>query len=556
MADLSYFHGVKLEESPDTPSLLRVNRFGISFFNGTAVNADAATFPLNTPTLVTSPTQANLLGDSWLKSALETHFGEGGSYAIVNRVAVGANAEETQANLIGDASTQTGIYAALKAKSLLSVAPQVIQPRVLVTEGDVGTYIEDGVVSITVTNGGAGYTSAPTVAISGSGDAAATAVINKHKVVAIAITNAGDDYTSAPTIAISAPPAGGVQATATCTVTDGEITAISITNQGSGYVTAPTVTLTGGAGSGAILTAALGGPVTSVIVVEPGEDYASTPTISFSGGAGSGAAAVANLGDVGSPFISALATVCPQIRARAYVDGPNTTNAEAVRFRATINSDRILVLDPKVLKSVNGTPVQKPMAPVYAGVRSRVVASAEGVSGSVSNKKTRTIDGVARTIRYPADTNYLNEQHVNTIINERGGFRTWGSRLATDNLVWAFDSVRATADMINEALEDLYFIYVDRKFTKANLKMMVEDGNNALRVFQTNDDILGGKVWLSDLNTPTLNAGGKVFLSVEFEPVGLMEQIHITTHRNIAYYQLLLDSVRGAIDNGPLSLAA
>lgn len=551
MVDLSYKHGVTLNESPDTPSLLRITNFGITQFNGTAPNADAATYPLNTPTLVTSLSQANLLGESWLKSALETYFGEGGSYAVVNRVAVGANAEETQANLIGDASAKTGIYAALRTKALLRV-----QPRVLVTEGDTGSYIEDGVVSITVTNGGAGYTSAPTVAISGSGDAAATAVINKHKVVSIAITNPGDDYATAPTIAISAPPAGGVQATATCTVTDGEITAISITNQGSGYVTAPTVTISGGGGSGAILTPALGGPVTAVTVTEPGEEYGSTPTVSFSSGGGTGAAAVANIGDVANAFISALATVAPQIAARAYVEGPNTTNAEAVRYRNTINGGRVLIIDPKTLKNVNGTPVIKPVAPVFAGVRARVVASAEGVSGSVSNKIIRTIDGVARTIQYPADSNYLNENAVNTIINERGGFRTWGSRLATDNLIWAFDSVRATADMINESLEDLYFQYVDRKFTPANLKMMIEDGNAALRVFAKNDDILGGRVWLSDLNTPTLNAQGKVFLNVEFEPVGIMEQINITTYRNISYYLELLDGVRAQIDNGPLTLAA
>jgi hypothetical protein len=97
---------------------------------------------------------------------------------------------------------------------------------------------------------------------------------------------------------------------------------------------------------------------------------------------------------------------------------------------------------------------------------------------------------------------------------------------------------------------------VDRKFTKANLKMMIEDGNAGIRTFALNNDILGGRVWLSDQNTPDLNAQGNVFLNVEFEPVGLMEQIRITTFRNILYYQLLLDDVRGAIDNGPLSLAA
>lgn len=474
MADLSYFHGVNLGESPDTPSLLRVNRFGVVFINGTAPDADAAQFPVNTPTLVTSLTAAAGLGAAGtLLDDVTTVFGEGGSFVIVNRVEHDEDASTLQANLIGDAVARTGLYAALKAKAELG-----IQPRVIVTAGDTGTFIEDGVVSIAVGAGGTGYTD-PTVAITDG---------------------------------------GGSGATAEATVEDGVITAITVTDPGSGYTSAPTVTITDANGTGATATA--------------------------------------NVGDVNNAYISALATIAPQIRARAYIHGPNTTNANAVRFRDTINSDRIFVIDPKGIKNVDGVPVTVPSAPVFAGVRARVVASPEGVSGSVSNKPIRTLDGVARTIAYPNDSNYLNEQHVNTIIRERGGLRTWGSRLATDQAVWAFDSVRATADMINEALEDLYFFYVDRKFTKANLKLMVEDGNRALRVFQLNDDILGGRVWLSDLNEPTLNAQGKVFLNVEFEPVGIMEQINITTFRNILYYQLLLDDVRGAIENGPLTLAA
>lgn len=49
---------------------------------------------------------------------------------------------------------------------------------------------------------------------------------------------------------------------------------------------------------------------------------------------------------------------------------------------------------------------------------------------------------------------------------------------------------------------------------------------------------------------------GKALLGVEFEPVGLMEQIHITTHRNIVRYQLLIDRVNRAIEIGALSVAA
>lgn len=479
MAELAYFHGVKLTESADTPSVVRVSRYGATMVNGTAPNADPARFPLNTPTLVTSLTAAAALGAAGtLLAAVKTIFEEGGSFVVVNRVAEGVDAAATRANLLGNSALRTGLWAALKAKAVLGV-----QPRVIITAGETGTWIEDGVVSIAVTDGGAGYTAAPVVTIE---------------------PEDGDET--------------GGGAVATATVAGGKVTAITVTAAGEGYVLPPKVTLTGGGGAGAL--------------------------------------AVANTGDVANPFVSALASISAQIRARAYIEGPNTTGADAVRFRNTINSDRILIIDPKGVKNVDDVPVIVPIAPVFAGVRARVVSGAEGVSGSVSNKIIRSLDGVARTVAYPEDSNYLNERSIATVINERGGLRTWGSRLATDNPLWAFDSVRATADMINEALEDLYFLYVDRKFTAHNLKMLVEDGNATMRTFIKNEDILGGRVWLSDQNTPDLNVQGNVFLGVEFEPVGLMEQIRITAHRNILYYQLLLDSVSGAIENGPLTLAA
>lgn len=485
MADLSYFHGVKVEESATAPVALRISQQGATFVNGTAPDADPAAFPINQPRLITSLAQAASLGAAGtVRSDVESILGEGGSYVLVNLVEHSADAAIQEANLIGDASARTGLYSALRAKALLG-----IQPRVIVTAGNTGAFIDGGLLSIAISNQGAKLTEPPTVQVTGGGEDPA-----KVMPVLAVVMGAGDDADK----------------------------------------------------------------VISVTVVKPGKNMTQAPVIAFEGG-GTGTdkimpIATANIGDVANAFVSALNTICPKIRARAYISGPNTTNAEAIRWRKTINSDRILCIDPLAIKNVAGVPVPRPIAPVFAGVRARVVASGEGVSGSVSNKIIRTIDGVARTITYPEDSNYLNENHVSTVINERGGLRTWGSRLATDSTLWHFDSVRATADMINEALEDLYFQYVDRKFTKANLKHFVEDGNAALRDFQLNEDILGGRAWLSASNTPSLNAQGKVFLDVEFEPVGLMEQIHVTTHRNILYYQVMLDQVNGLIENGPLTL--
>jgi len=89
-----------------------------------------------------------------------------------------------------------------------------------------------GIKAITVANGGAGYTTAPTVTISGAGGATATATISGGRVTAItldrdplAITyfNEGK-YSAVPTITISG--GGGAGATATATInkaTDGDI---------------------------------------------------------------------------------------------------------------------------------------------------------------------------------------------------------------------------------------------------------------------------------------------------------------------------------------------
>ncbi len=72
----------------------------------------------------------------------------------------------------------------------------------------VSTCTADGsVLSVNVTAGGSGYTSAPTVSFSGGGGtgAAGTAVINAgtHVVTGVTMTNAGSGYTSRPAVSFS-----------------------------------------------------------------------------------------------------------------------------------------------------------------------------------------------------------------------------------------------------------------------------------------------------------------------------------------------------------------
>jgi len=65
---------------------------------------------------------------------------------------------------------------------------------------------------------------------------------------AVVLSSAGTGYTTAPTVAITG--GGGSGATATAQIADGKITGFTITNAGTGYTSAPTVALTGGSGTG------------------------------------------------------------------------------------------------------------------------------------------------------------------------------------------------------------------------------------------------------------------------------------------------------------------
>ena len=69
------------------------------------------------------------------------------------------------------------------------------------------------------------------------------------KVASVTVTNGGSDYTSAPTVTISG------NATATATISGGKVTTITVTAAGYNYLSPPTITFTGGGGSGAEATA-------------------------------------------------------------------------------------------------------------------------------------------------------------------------------------------------------------------------------------------------------------------------------------------------------------
>ena len=135
---------------------------------------------------------------------------------------------------------------------------------------------------LTLTNDGSGYTSTPTVTISGpsSGLGTATAVAittnvgTTYSVESLKIIDPGYGYTKAPTVTISG--GGGIGAAATASIADNGISGITITDSGAGYYTIPNVSIVGSAGTGAVVEALVSsGSVTGFHIVNTGYGYTS-----------------------------------------------------------------------------------------------------------------------------------------------------------------------------------------------------------------------------------------------------------------------------------------
>ena len=148
--------------------------------------------------------------------------------------------------------------------------------------------------SVAVSNGGSGYTSPPTVNFTGGGGSGASATSTLIRYVSsVAVTNGGSGYTSVPTVVFTG--GGGSGAAATAVVQGRQVRSVTVTNGGSGYTSAPTISFVGGGGTGAAATASLRGRVASVTVTNGGSNYTSAPAVSFTGGGGSGAVAASSL---------------------------------------------------------------------------------------------------------------------------------------------------------------------------------------------------------------------------------------------------------------------
>ncbi|AOV87416.1 tail protein [Wolbachia endosymbiont of Drosophila incompta] len=232
--------------------------------------------------------------------------------------------------------------------------------------------------------------------------------------------------------------------------------------------------------------------------------------------------------------VSALIPIAEKLRAIIVADGPNTNDEEAIKWRKSVGSSRVYIIDPWVKVLIEGKEEILPASPFVAGLIAKV-DSEQGFWHSPSNKEINGIVGTSRPIDFSLGyancrANHLNENEVTTIIHQNG-YRLWGNRTCSDDSKWAFLSVRRTADLINDSLLRAHLWAVDRNITKTYIDDVIEGVNSYLASLKAQGAIISGKCYATpELNTPANIASGKVSFDFEFTPPYPAEQIIFRSH--------------------------
>lgn len=232
---------------------------------------------------------------------------------------------------------------------------------------------------------------------------------------------------------------------------------------------------------------------------------------------------------------TALEIIATRLRGIAYVDGPNTTHAEALAYAADFNTARTYVLDPGgLVNNSDGEIVDVAMSGFALGLTAKTDAQ-NGWWNAPSNRPILGLQGLKRPIDYsPGDPNsravLLNENAVTTVIRYQGGFRLFGVRTtASTDPAFKYISVRRIADNIEDSVQEALFYFIDKNITTNFLRQVVNRANGFLRRMVSLGALIGGECFVDgELNTPDSIAQGKVYFNVRFTPPYPAEEIIFT----------------------------
>lgn len=318
---------------------------------------------------------------------------------------------------------------------------------------------------------------------------------------------------------------------------------ITMTDNGEGYLEVPTVEADTTHGSGFVGTCVLGtgddaGKVVSITVVSPGH-YTQAPTLTITpadGDPGDGATATCTVADQANPIAATLPGVLNSYLGVAVVDGPATNQADAIDYRETIQSERIIIVDPDVDVLEDGEVVSRPASPRIIGVAVRrdfeydgrpfhswanqplygIVSPGRFIDFSLTDGATEGQDLISRNMGV-----IVRGESGDDFAIADGGFVFVGTDNCDEasNGIWQQYHKTRGRDFIELTVLRTLRAYLGRfNLTTHTIQAIVNTVSSIMLVSQSKGDILGFQCRFDrDENNPEDLRAGHIYIDARFE---------------------------------------
>lgn len=330
------------------------------------------------------------------------------------------------------------------------------------------------------------------------------------------------------------------------------IASITMTNEGTGYGSDAAASVPGN--SEIVLQPVVSdeGKIVDIEIVRAGYQLTGTPpAIVITGAHTTPATCTCTLDDLANPVCAELEGVLNSYLGHAVVDCPATTEADAIDFRETLQSSRLILCEPAVkLLGSDGFIHTKPMSPRIIGVAVRRDFEYEGRPfHSWANQPLYGIVGPSRPVEFNLTDGAVEGQdllyhQVGILVRGEsgddfaiadGGFVFVGVDNIGETAIWQqYHKVRGRDFVELTVLRTLRFYLGRYNLTTHTIEAVIQTVDNILAIAQSKGDILGRLVRFDrDQNNPDDLRQGKIYVDMRFEeaPVFRLATIMSRPHR-------------------------
>ncbi len=261
---------------------------------------------------------------------------------------------------------------------------------------------------------------------------------------------------------------------------------------------------------------------------------------------------------------AALTPVLNKLLAHAVVDGPATDQQDALDWRETISSGRIIPVDPAVKILDDGSEVTVPMSPGVIGIGVRRDHEKNGRPfHSWANQAMQGIVGPSRPINFSltdgaTEGQTLLSNNIGVLVRGElgvataiadGGFVFIGTDTCSDDDLWRFYNVSRGRDYIHlMLLRTLRYFLGKRNLTGQTIQDVLNTMGGGMRQLQADGDILGFRLsFTRDQNTPEELRLGRFTVTFEAEEAPVLRYIGVRSAKYRAAFDALLDDLLAQI---------